>query len=262
VELTATEVRILGCLIEKQRTTPDQYPLSSNALRTACNQKTSRDPLVAFDGRTIDSTMLELRQAGLARTITGGRTNKHKQVLDEAWGLDDAELSVLGVIMLRGPQTVPELLSRTDRLHVFEGFDQIRAVLSSLADRPEPFVTNIGRAPGQREDRWAHLLDSENFDAESVTAAAAQTDRESTTDQRPSAAPPTPTSFIRSASAPDPSSSFDSASAPTATRPANPASDDGAALAALETEVSDLRRELAELRQRFNQLCQSLGEDI
>ncbi len=106
MELTETEIRVLGCLIEKERATPDQYPLTSNALRNACNQKTNREPIVDYGESEIDTTMLSLRAEGYARSITGsGRTVKHKQVLDEALSLSNGEISVLAVMMLRGPQT-------------------------------------------------------------------------------------------------------------------------------------------------------------
>jgi uncharacterized protein YceH (UPF0502 family) len=158
MELTDAEIRVLGALIEKEATTPDQYPLSTNALTTACNQKTSRDPVVSYDQRQVSETMLLLRPAGLARTIRSGRTDKHRHVLDEALGLDRAELSVLAVLMLRGPQTPGELRSRTDRAHRFDSVDEVDEVLSRLAQRDDSLVRCLGRGPGQSQDRWTHLL--------------------------------------------------------------------------------------------------------
>jgi uncharacterized protein YceH (UPF0502 family) len=158
MELSDAEVRVLGALIEKEATTPDQYPLSTNALTTACNQKTSRDPVVAYDQRLVAETMLLLRPAGLARTMRSGRTEKHRHVLDEALGLDRAELAVLSVLMLRGPQTPGELRTRTERAHRFESVDEVDAVLSGLTERDEPLVRCLGRGPGQSQDRWTHLL--------------------------------------------------------------------------------------------------------
>lgn len=158
VELTAEEIRVLGALVEKEATTPDHYPLSTNALTTACNQKTSRDPVVSYDQRLVSETMLLLRPAGLARTVRSGRTDKHRHVLDEALGLDRAELAVLAVIMLRGPQTPGELRTRTERAHGFDSVDDVDVVLTGLAQRDEPLVRNLGRGPGQSQDRWTHLL--------------------------------------------------------------------------------------------------------
>lgn len=158
MELSAVQLRILGCLVEKEATTPDNYPVSSNSLVNACNQTSNRDPVVSYDARTIDTAMLELRTAGLARTVTGGRTNKHRHVLDEAWGTSAGDQAVLAVLFLRGPQTPGELRGRTDRIHHFDTPGDVELVLGTLADRTEPFVTQLHRRPGQKESRWAHLL--------------------------------------------------------------------------------------------------------
>jgi uncharacterized protein YceH (UPF0502 family) len=159
MELNAVEIRILGCLVEKESTVPDSYPLSTNSLVTACNQRSNRDPVIDYDQRTIDTALLELRSIkGLARTITGGRSNKHRHVLDEAWGLDSAELAVLAVLMLRGPQTPGELRTRTERMHDFAELDGVEAVLSTLAHRDDPLVRQLTRQPGQKESRWEHQL--------------------------------------------------------------------------------------------------------
>lgn len=160
MELTPEEVRILGVLVEKEATTPDHYPLSTNALTNACNQKTSRDPVVDYDQRTVSDTMLLLRPAGLARTVISGRTEKHRHVIGEAWELDHASLAVLAVLMLRGPQSPGELRTRTERAHGFDDLEAVEAVLVELAGRGDPFVRNLGRGPGQSQDRWTHLLGS------------------------------------------------------------------------------------------------------
>ncbi len=175
MELTPEEVRVLGVLIEKEATTPDQYPLSTNALTTACNQKSSRDPVVDYDHRTVSDTMLLLRPAGLARTVISGRTEKHRHVLDEAWRLGPAELAVLAVLMLRGPQSAGELRTRTERAHGFDSPDAVEAVLQQLAAADQPYVRNLGRASGQSQDRWTHLLGADGGHAaamEPQTAAA------------------------------------------------------------------------------------------
>lgn len=177
MELTAEEIRVLGCLIEKEATTPDQYPLSTNALVNACNQKSNRDPVLDYGERTVIDTMLLLRPAGLARTIAGGRADKHKHVLDEAMGFDRDQLAVLAIMMLRGPQSAGELKTRTERYPTsqgsgFESLGDIERTLEGLARGDDPFVVNIGRASGQSQDRWAHLLGDEVPDVNDVAAAS------------------------------------------------------------------------------------------
>ncbi len=162
MELTPEEIRVLGVLIEKEATTPDQYPLSTNALTNACNQKSSRDPVVDYGQRTVANTMLLLRPAGLARTVISGRTEKHRHVLDEAWGLGPAALAVLGVLMLRGAQSPGEIRTRTERAYGFESLDAVEAVLHQLASGDQPHVRNLGRVSGQSQDRWTHLLATES----------------------------------------------------------------------------------------------------
>ncbi len=171
MELTGVEIRVLGCLIEKEATTPDYYPLSTNALVTACNQSTNRDPVVSYDERTVDAAIFDLRaNKGLTRTITGGRTNKHRHVLAEAWGLGSGELAVLAVLMLRGPQTAGELRSRTERMHAFSDLAGVEEALRTLAVRAEPIVRELERRPGQKETRWEHLLGSDEVPGEGATA--------------------------------------------------------------------------------------------
>ncbi|MET0662036.1 MAG: YceH family protein [Ilumatobacteraceae bacterium] len=177
MEFTAEELRVLGCLIEKQATTPDQYPLSTNALVNACNQKSNREPVTDYSERTVMDAMLLVRQKGLARMNSSGRTDKHRHSLDDALGLDRDQLALLAVMMLRGSQSVGELKTRTERYATsrgtgFESSDDIEAVLARLAEGVDPFVANIGRAPGQSQDRWAHLLGEEVPDVNDLRHAA------------------------------------------------------------------------------------------
>ncbi len=163
MELTAEEVRVLGCLMEKGATTPDHYPLSTNALVNACNQKSNREPVVTYDERTTLDALMNVRQEGLARTNGSGRADKHRHILSDALGLDVDQVALLAVMMLRGPQSAGELKTRTERYPTshgsgFESLDDIDAVLTGLADGGDPFVVNIGRGSGQSQDRWAHLL--------------------------------------------------------------------------------------------------------
>ena len=151
---------MLGALVEKAATTPEHYPLSSKALTQACNQKNNRDPITDYSEREVDAVLLELRQAGLARTVhtTGARVPKHRHVLDEAWGLSAPELAVLAVTMLRGPNTLNELASRTERYVTIGDAATMRAVIAGLQQRDPPLLEELPRLPGQRETRFAHQL--------------------------------------------------------------------------------------------------------
>jgi uncharacterized protein YceH (UPF0502 family) len=156
--LEPAELRVLGCLLEKQRTTPDQYPLTLNALRLACNQATNREPVVDYDESTVRAAAQRLGQIGWARLATGpgSRVAKYRHLFDEALDLLPSESAVLAVLMLRGPQTVAELKTRTDRLHHFSGNDEVEQTLRRLDERE--LVHLLGKRPGQREERWTHLL--------------------------------------------------------------------------------------------------------
>ncbi len=155
-DLEPAELRVLGALIEKQRTTPDAYPLTLNGLRAACNQTTNRDPVVHYDDATIRDALHRLGRRRWTRLAGAGRAPKYRHLLDEALGLSAREMSLLAVLMLRGPQTLGELHTRADRLHRFAGTDEIEEQLAGLAERE--LVARIGRRPGQREDRYTHLL--------------------------------------------------------------------------------------------------------
>lgn len=160
-DLSPEEVRVLGCMLEKQRTTPDTYPLSLNALRTACNQATNRDPVVAYDEETIRNALHHLGRRRFTRLTSyhGSRTAKYRHLLDEALSIGAEEQAVLAVMMLRGPQTPGELLQRTERLHRFPDAAALHAVLDRLIDRE--LVARYERRPGQREERYGHLLGAE-----------------------------------------------------------------------------------------------------
>jgi uncharacterized protein YceH (UPF0502 family) len=161
VDLTPEELRVLGALVEKHRTTPDQYPLSLNALRLACNQSTNRDPVVDFDEATIREALERLARRRWVRLASGAgsRATKYRHLLDEALGLGRAETAVLAVLMLRGPQTPGELRSRTERMHHFAGQDDLMETIERLIGRE--LVVRLGRRPGQKEERYAHELGEE-----------------------------------------------------------------------------------------------------
>jgi uncharacterized protein YceH (UPF0502 family) len=160
MDADAVEIRVLGCLIEKQRTTPDAYPLSLNSLRLACNQSTSRDPVVDYDEPTIRRALDELSRRGWVRLASGpgSRAVKYRHLFDDALSLDDAEISLLTVLMLRGSQTPGELKQRTERLHSFAP-GEVEETLARLIDRE--LVVRLPRRPGQKEERYTQLLGSE-----------------------------------------------------------------------------------------------------
>ena len=166
----AVELRVLGCLIEKQRTTPEQYPLTLNALRLACNQSTNRDPVVDYDESQVREAVQRLGQAGWARLATGpgSRVAKYRQLFDEALTLDVAETAILALLMLRGPQTAAELKGRCERLRHFSDLAEVTGALGRLAERELALL--LPRRPGQREERWTHLLGEEP--SEGATGAA------------------------------------------------------------------------------------------
>ncbi|HEY8583502.1 MAG TPA: YceH family protein [Capillimicrobium sp.] len=227
MEPDAVELRVLGCLIEKQRTTPDVYPLSLNALRLACNQSTNRDPVVAYDEATIRDALNRLYRRRWTRLAGAGRASKYRHLLDEALNLTEDELALLAVLLLRGPQTPGELNQRAARLHPFAGIDAVHATLERLVRRE--LVASLGRRPGQKEERYAQRLGASADDPPvELSATMAQ----------------------RSTAAPEPAST----STPPVERSATVAHDSTAGgvevarVEALEAEVAELREQLAQLR--------------
>jgi uncharacterized protein YceH (UPF0502 family) len=228
VELDPVECRVLGSLIEKEHATPQNYPLTLNALRHACNQSTNRDPVVDYDDRTIEVALTSLREKGLSRIVysTSNRAAKFRHVLGEALHLIDEELAVLAILLLRGPQTVGEIKGRTDRLTTFESLDDVQAMLDRLAAREAgALVLRLERRPGQKDVRWAHLLAGE-----------------------PDQTTPEPAPSYRAV----PGGSYPSGGSPGAA----PAPAAGA-LAAIVAEVEALRAELDELRAEHDEMKQA-----
>ncbi|MBV8957669.1 MAG: YceH family protein [Actinobacteria bacterium] len=160
MELTPVQQRVVGALAEKELTTPDNYPLSMNALLAACNQSTNRDPVMQLDERVVSNTLENLKSAGVVRVVysKGMRVDKYRHVLPEAIGIDTPELALLTVLMLRGPQTGAELRTRTERMHDFGGQSAVEAALDAMSRRDPPLVALQPRQPGQKEPRWIHLL--------------------------------------------------------------------------------------------------------
>jgi uncharacterized protein YceH (UPF0502 family) len=172
VELTQEQVRILGCLIEKERTTPDDHPLTANAVVRAANQTTSRHPVVSYDLGLVERELAHLKDEGLVRFVhsPSNRATKYRQILDEVLGLDPQETALLGLLFLRGDQTPSELLARSERLARFADVEELRAALTRLAEREEPLAVERERLPGQSQRRWAHRWAPEPGDV--PTAAA------------------------------------------------------------------------------------------
>ena len=161
MELDPIDQRVLGSLLEKERTVPATYPLTLNALRSACNQTSGRDPITDLGDHDVLASIDRLKGLGLARIVhagTGSRATKYRQVLDERLAVDPAERAIITLLLLRGAQTPGELRSRSDRLHAFGELGEADAALRSLAGRDEPLVEEQERRPGQKERRWIHLL--------------------------------------------------------------------------------------------------------
>jgi len=235
VELSAVEARVLGAMIEKSFLTPDVYPMTTNAMVTACNQKTNRDPVVSYTAVQIDSTLLELRQRELVRRVhtSGSRSTKHRQTLDEVLSLNSRQLALMSVLLLRGPQTIPELRMRTERHAVgFDDLDVVERTLAGMAGRSTPLVRELPRQSGQRENRWVHLIDDGEPGPNGETADARE-------------AADAGASVI--------------AAAPAATAVAPTAA---AHEAGLESRVAELESQVAALRRQLRTLADKLGEPL
>jgi uncharacterized protein len=223
MELTAAETRVLGCLLEKQRTTPDMYPLTLNALRLACNQSTNRDPVVDYDDEVIRVALHRLERRGFTRLASGrgSRAPKYRHLLSEALPMGGDEQALISVLMLRGPQTPGELKQRGERMHAFATLDDVHETLHRLIERG--LVQRLDRRPGQKEERYIQLL-QEHADGAATgerSWSADDTDGESV-----------------------PASSSSTSAAPART-------EDGGALGALLERVSRLEAEVADLRAEF-----------
>ena len=171
MDIGAVEIRVLGSLLEKQRTTPEAYPLTLNSLRLACNQSTNRDPVVDLDDAQIREALHHLGRRGWTRLASGAgsRAPKYRHLLDDALGLAGDEQALLAVLMLRGPQTPGELRQRTERMHRFAGEGELEATLERLAARGH--VERLERRPGQKEARYRHLLGDDDEPAAAPPSA-------------------------------------------------------------------------------------------
>jgi uncharacterized protein YceH (UPF0502 family) len=161
MQIGTEQARVVGSLIEKRLTTPQQYPLTLNALVLACNQTSNREPVVNYDESVVEAALSQLKDQRLVRFVLpshGRSVVRYRQVLDEVLGVDDRQLALLAVLLLRGPQTVGELRTRTERMADFEDLGSVEHDLELMADLSDGLVERLGRRPGQKEERWAQLL--------------------------------------------------------------------------------------------------------
>lgn len=156
--LAAAEARVLGCLIEKQAVTPDVYPLTVNAAQAAANQKTAREPVLSLDPGTVHHALRELERKGLAKQVFSSRAERYEHRAEAFFSLPKPQVALLGLLLLRGAQTLHELLARSERLHAFADAEDVRHHLERLAQHAPALAVLLPRAAGQREDRYAHLL--------------------------------------------------------------------------------------------------------
>jgi len=218
------EGRVLGCLVEKQLTTPQQYPLTLNALVAACNQSSNREPVVDYDDAVVEAALDALRERRLVRFVLpshGRSVVRYRHVLDEALGLDPPRLALLAVLLLRGPQTAAEVRARTERMADLDGTGAVEGELAALASHDEGLVGRLPRRPGQKEDRFAEqLTDTRAVDAGPVSPA-----------------PPGPRT-------------------PAGADPVPP----GAVVGALRAEMAEISSAVDDLRAALDALRRSLGE--
>jgi uncharacterized protein len=229
VSITPEAGRVLGCLVEKQLTTPLQYPLTLNALTLACNQATNREPVMALAEERVQQALQELKELHLVRFVLpshGKSVTRYRHVLDEAYGLDPARMALLAMLLLRGPQTLGELRGRTERMAGFESLTAVQNEIEVLAGQPEPLVRLQPRQPGQKEERWQQLLATEPSGSPVPVSPSSHEliDAGSTVDAVPNRA------------------------------------DAGIRIDALESEVADLRDQIGELSDSLAALRRSLGE--
>src|SRR6266516_3591917 len=157
-ELDAIELRVLGCLMEKQLATPEYYPLTLNALIAACNQKSNREPVMELPESDVQRALDRLQEEKLVWRVVGGRAVRFDHNLDKVWHLKAGEKAIMTLLFLRGPQTPGELRGRSDRLHRFESVAEVEDTLRDMAAHSEPLVRELQRRPGQKESRWAHTV--------------------------------------------------------------------------------------------------------
>ena len=184
--LSAIEARILGSLVEKEATTPDQYPLTQNSIQLACNQKTSRDPLMQLEPGEVGHALRQMENRHLVRSVHGSRAQRYEHRMSQAYGLTEQQQALLAALLLRGPQTLSELHTRTERLAKFVDADAVEHALDRMLQKESPMIVRVPRSGGQREDRYMHLLcgdiDIEALSASMRAAGSASSDRRESAD--------------------------------------------------------------------------------
>ena len=221
------EIRVLGALLEKEQTTPDQYPLSVNALILACNQKTNREPITQLSETKVVEALDRLKMDALSWRVSGARAERWQQNVDRRWHLNPARKAIMTLLLLRGPQTAGELKSRSERMHDFTSVDEVERTLQQMAEGDEDaLVRELGRRPGQRETRWMHLFATPEAQREIEAAFAAPAYDEE--------APPA--------------------------RTAERGGGGSERLAALEAALRDLEAEVTELRDELREMKAKLGD--
>ena len=241
-KLDPVEARVLGVLLEKEQTTPDQYPLTTSALVAGCNQKTNRDPVTHLSETEVTEALDRLREDVLVWRAHSARAERWEHRLDRRWELDGGSKAVMTLLLLRGPQTPGELRTRSERMHAFGSVTEVDAVLEQLSSGFDAMVCELPRQPGQRETRWAHLEGTED-PREGVTAPA------------PTTATPRP---IASSPAPVPAETADAR--PPAHWPVAAGEEDGR-LETLESTVRELQETVAALAEQLRDLKSQLGVD-
>jgi uncharacterized protein YceH (UPF0502 family) len=228
--LTEFETRVLGSLIEKDITTPDYYPLSLNALVNACNQKNNRDPVMSLDEGVVRDALATLQEKRLAGPAGGAdsRVTKYEHRLQEVFNFDRREIAVLGVLLLRGPQTPGELRSRADRMYHFEALEDVASTLDRLSQREPPLARVLPRQPGTKESRYTHLFSGEPPADEAASVARTSPEREPKACPEPAEGGHSPANLTTSS-----------------------ASSSTERITALEDEVTRLRQELSEVQQQL-----------
>jgi uncharacterized protein len=181
-QLDDAELRVLGSMMEKSRTTPDYYPMTVNSLLAACNQKTSRHPVVQYDNETVINAVNTLKRRGLVSTATGGtdRVVKYKHNFAIVYPIIPSEVAIICLLILRGPQTPGELNTNSGRLYEFESIEEVQEMLDKLSSGDNPFIKQLARRPGQKEVRYTHLLGGsinwteENFSSDTLSRSSGE----------------------------------------------------------------------------------------
>ena len=238
-KLDPIEIRVLGALLEKEQTTPDQYPLTINATIAACNQKSNRDPVMKLTETQVVEALDRLREDVLTWRTQGARVERWQHSLDRRWHLTSKSKAIMTLLLLRGPQTAGELRSRSERMHHFESLAEVEETLTGLADGFDALVCELPRQPGKRETRWMHLESAEGDPRETAAQEAAEQEAAPVTFTGPPAAGPP------------------AATPPAVTPPAAAPRDER--LEKLETAVEKLQATVATLEEQVQSLCEDLG---